>query len=117
MACVRNKEVMIVFEDIGPAEWLRLQEGGELWQLLDVREAWEVEIARVASSIWIPMGEVPTRLDELDSLLPIGVLCHGGHRSAQVAALLVQSGFVNVVNIRGGIDAWSQEVDSLIPRY
>lgn len=106
-----------MFEDLTPQEWLERLEGGELWQLLDVREFWETDIARVPTSIHIPMNEVPLRLDELDATRPIAVLCHGGRRSAEVATLLVQSGFVNVVNIAGGIDAWSQEVDSRIPRY
>jgi rhodanese-related sulfurtransferase len=106
-----------VFEEMSPQDWVARLEGGELWQLLDVRELWETEIASVPTATHIPMSEVPLRLDELDSLRPTAVLCHGGRRSAQVAALLVQSGFVNVVNIAGGIDAWSQEVDPTIPRY
>ena len=106
-----------MYEDMTPAEWVQRTESGELWQLLDVREPWEVEIASVPSAICIPMGEVHTRLDELDPMLPIAVMCHGGHRSAQIAAQLVQAGFVTVVNIEGGIDAWSQDVDDSIPRY
>lgn len=106
-----------MFEDLTPEAFLARLEGGELWQLLDVRESWEVDIARVPTSLHIPMAEVPLRLDELDPGRPVAVLCHGGRRSAEVAALLAQSGFVNVVNIEGGIDAWSQEVDHTIPRY
>lgn len=106
-----------MYEDLTPQDWLARLENGELWQLLDVRETWEIEIARVPMSIHIPMNEVPLRLDELDSTRPVAVLCHGGRRSAAVASVLVQSGFVNVVNIEGGIDAWSQEVDNSIPRY
>ncbi|MBT8085223.1 MAG: sulfurtransferase [Woeseia sp.] len=106
-----------MFEDMRPAEWLQRKESDELWQLLDVRESWEIEIAAIDGAVCIPMGEVPLRLDELDPMLPIAVLCHAGHRSAQVAALLDQSGFVTVVNIEGGIDAWAQDIDSAIPRY
>lgn len=106
-----------MFEDLRPQEFLERLEGGELWQLLDVREQWEREIARVSTAVHIPMGEVPLRLDELDPMRPVAVLCHGGRRSAEIAALLAQSGFVTVVNIEGGIDAWSQEVDPAIPRY
>ncbi|MGB5244915.1 MAG: rhodanese-like domain-containing protein [Woeseia sp.] len=106
-----------MYEDLTPQDWLARRENGEVWQLLDVREAWETQIARVPMSIHIPMNEVPLRLDELDSSRPVAVLCHGGRRSAAVASVLVQAGFVNVVNIEGGIDAWSQEVDNTIPRY
>lgn len=100
-----------------PTELERLRAAGELWQLLDVREPWEVDLARVDGTRNIPMGELPARLAELDRAQPIAVLCHSGGRSARVAALLAQQGFVRIANVTGGIDAWSVEVDSSIPRY
>ncbi len=100
-----------------PTELERLRAAGELWQLLDVREPWEVDLARVDGTRNIPMGELPARLAELDREQPIAVLCHSGGRSARVAALLAQQGFVRIANVTGGIDAWSVEVDSSIPRY
>ncbi len=100
-----------------PTELERLRAAGELWQLLDVREPWEVDLARVDGTRNIPMGELPARLAELDREQPIAVLCHSGGRSARVAALLAQQGFVRIANVTGGIDAWSVEVDSTIPRY
>jgi rhodanese-related sulfurtransferase len=100
-----------------PLEFVRRCDAGELWQLLDVREAWEIDIARVEQAITIPMAEVPSRLAELDASQPIAVLCHSGARSAQVANYLAQSGFERVSNIVGGIDAWSVEVDDSIARY
>jgi len=108
---------MPIFDDLSPTELVERGERGELWQVLDVREPWEIELANLPDTIAIPMNEVPTRLDELDPTQPVAVLCHGGGRSAQVAALLVQSGFIEVANIAGGIDAWSLELDSSIPRY
>jgi rhodanese-related sulfurtransferase len=85
--------------------------------LLDVREPWEVETAAVAGAVCIPMGQVPTRLAELDPARPVVVMCHHGRRSAQVGFLLERSGFREVINLGGGIDAWSEQVDPGIARY
>lgn len=106
-----------MIEDIAPAEFVRRCDKGELWALLDVREAWEVDTARIDSALNIPMAEIPSRLEELDASRPVAVLCHSGGRSAQVANYLAQSGFDRVANIAGGIDAWSVDVDNAIPRY
>jgi rhodanese-related sulfurtransferase len=85
--------------------------------LLDVREPDEIATARLAGALEIPMREVPSRLDELDRDRPLVVMCHSGGRSRRVAEFLAASGFTNVFNLRGGIDAWSLEVDSSVPRY
>jgi len=85
--------------------------------LLDVREPWEVETAAVAGATCIPMGQVPTRLAELDRDRTVVVMCHHGGRSAKVAFLLERSGFREVINLTGGIDAWSDQVDPGIARY
>lgn len=85
--------------------------------LLDVREPHEIAVAAVSGTIVIPMRQIPERLAEIDSDKTVVVMCHGGVRSMQVAAFLVQNGFENVVNLAGGIDAWSREVDPNIPRY
>ena len=106
-----------MFEEVTPAEVQDDRKRGELWQVLDVREAWELDIARVDGALHIPMSDVPARLDELDPDGALAVLCHSGGRSARVAAFLVERGFRRVANVIGGIDAWSQEVDSTIPRY
>lgn len=86
-------------------------------QFLDVREPWEVETAAVTGAVLIPMGQVPTRLDELDRTRPIIVMCHHGRRSAQVGMLLERNGFAEVINLAGGIAAWSDEVDPSVPQY
>lgn len=86
-------------------------------QFLDVREPWEVETAAVAGALNIPMGQVPTRLDELDRARPVIVMCHHGRRSAQVGMLLERNGFAEVINLGGGIAAWSEEVDPAVPQY
>jgi rhodanese-related sulfurtransferase len=85
--------------------------------LLDVREPVELEIAAVGPALHIPMREVPARLAELDRNAPIVVMCHTGRRSYFVAQYLVGNGFSQVFNLRGGIDAWSTEIDPQVPRY
>jgi rhodanese-related sulfurtransferase len=103
--------------EIPADEAARLLAGPTPPLLLDVREPWEIETAAVAGALCIPMGEVPTRLAELDKDRPVLVMCHHGRRSAQVAFLLERSGFREVINLAGGIDAWSEQVDPGIARY
>ena len=106
-----------MIDDMPPAEFVRRQDAGEPWQLLDVREPWEIDIARIDGSIYIPMNQVPDRHHELDASMPVAVLCHSGGRSVRVATYLAQQGFDRVTNITGGIDSWSIDVDTSIPRY
>ncbi|HZR56468.1 MAG TPA: rhodanese-like domain-containing protein [Terriglobales bacterium] len=86
--------------------------------LLDVREPWEFEIASIAGSKYIPMGDVPSRAhQELDPDEHIVVVCHHGVRSMSVTNWLRQQGFDKAQSMRGGIDAWSRQVDAKIPTY
>jgi rhodanese-related sulfurtransferase len=85
--------------------------------LLDVREPAELEMASVASALHIPMREIPAKLNELDRDTPLVVMCHSGGRSRRVAEYLLANGFSRVFNLSGGIDAWSTQLDSHVPRY
>ncbi|HMQ17025.1 MAG TPA: rhodanese-like domain-containing protein [Phycisphaerae bacterium] len=85
--------------------------------LLDCREPPELQICRMNGALHIPMRQVAQRLSELDPQREIVVFCHHGRRSAMVAGLLAASGFGRVLSLRGGIDAWSCEVDPAMPRY
>lgn len=89
--------------------------------LLDVREPWEVATARItlngASSVTVPMQQIPARLAEIDPQQPILALCHHGVRSQQVGLFLDRQGYPEVYNITGGIDAWSRQVDPGVPVY
>ncbi len=85
--------------------------------VLDVREPWEVNTARIPASLHIPMGQITSRYQELDPERSIVCLCHHGVRSMQVAMFLQSRGFVDVSNLSGGIDAWSREIDTGIPIY
>jgi rhodanese-related sulfurtransferase len=89
--------------------------------LIDVREAWEFETAHIKAEgfdvMHLPMQTVPEHLNSLDTQRPIACLCHHGSRSQHIANFLQQNGFKTVVNISGGIHAWSTEADSSIPTY
>jgi rhodanese-related sulfurtransferase len=90
---------------------------GEKPLVLDVREAWELQLARIPDVVHVPMNEVPERLGELSRDAETIVMCHAGGRSMRVAHFLVNQGFTNVANLAGGIDAWSRSVDATVPRY
>ncbi len=86
-------------------------------QLLDVRETWEYGLADLSGAMRIPLAELPSRLRELRIGDPVIVFCHHGIRSWHAACFLEGNGFSNVGNLAGGIDAWSREIDSGVPRY
>jgi len=98
------------------ARWSAAERGKSV-VLLDVREPDEVEAAAVTEALHIPMREIPARIGELDRTVPLVVMCHSGGRSRRVADFLLGNGFSNVFNLRGGIDAWSTEIDPQVPRY
>jgi rhodanese-related sulfurtransferase len=85
--------------------------------LLDVREPWERDTARIEPSVHIPMGDIPARVQELDPDQHLIVYCHHGVRSMNVTAWLRQQGFEQVQSMAGGIDRWSRVVDRKVPLY
>lgn len=88
-------------------------------RLLDVREAEENAFAALPDSRWIPLGELAARVEELDDWRndEVVVYCHHGIRSLHGIAILRTAGFTRLLNLRGGIDRWSVEVDPSTPRY
>ena len=84
--------------------------------VLDVREPWERDIARLAGTSDIPMNEVPARLSELPRDRDIVVMCRSGGRSLKVATYLDRLGY-RTANLTGGILAWSRDVDPSLPTY
>ena len=98
-------------------ELKRKMDAREPFELIDVRETFEYEIARIDGAKLIPLREIAERADELQREGPIVIHCHSGQRSAQAVRLLQQRGFANVYNLEGGIDAWSDQVDPAVPKY
>ena len=99
--------------------WLAARPGPAA--VLDVREPWELQVASVQAAgfelIAIPLGELPARQAELPRDVALACLCHHGVRSQYAAQFLAQHGFTDLVNLQGGIDAWSCEFDASVPRY
>lgn len=95
----------------------RLADGREPPLLLDVREPWEFDICRIDGARLLPMSEIVASLDELDQARETVVICHHGIRSLQVALYMEHRGFSQVINLRGGVSAWAQEVDPAMPTY
>ena len=104
-------------DEISVTDLAGLREAGSEHVLLDVREPWELATARLDPCLHIPMGELASRTTEIPLDLPVYVLCHGGVRSGRVVEFLRGQGFGNVTNVRGGISAWSAEVDGSVPTY
>ncbi len=94
----------------------KLQQGEDI-HLLDVREPHELEISHLEGADLIPLGQLAARLSELDSADDMVVFCKGGTRSARALELLASAGFRKVKNLKGGINAWAQEVDPSLPIY
>jgi len=103
--------------EISPAEAARLLRESST-RLIDVREPWEFDAARIEGSLLMPMGDVPARAhQELDPDEHLVIFCHHGVRSINVTAWLRNQGFEQAQSLRGGIDAWSSEVDPSVSRY
>ena len=90
---------------------------GTPFVLLDVREPAEIEVACLPGSVKIPLGELPTRISELDPSAETIIHCKAGGRSAKALQLLLDSGFTKACHVQGGINAWSKEIDPSVPLY
>ncbi len=103
--------------EITPVELKAKQDAGEPFMLIDVREPYEYEIAKIPGSVLIPLGEIDRRADELPDDTEIILQCRSGARSAQALGILQAKGFTNLANLKGGVLAWSDTVDPSVPKY
>jgi len=103
--------------EVTATETAARRERGEAFVLLDVREAWELEVASLPGIVHIPIGQIPMRLAELDPAADTVVICRSGGRSLQVANFLESRGFGTVANLTGGILAWGRDVDPSLASY
>jgi adenylyltransferase/sulfurtransferase len=92
-------------------------DSGERFVLVDVREPFEYDIARIPGSKLIPLGELHSRMSELDSADDIVLHCKMGGRSGKALKLLSEAGFTKLTNVAGGIEAWADEIDPSVPKY
>src|SRR5579883_3428396 len=103
--------------EITAVELRKLMDEGRAPVLIDVREPHEFQICRIPGSKLIPLGEIPARMHELNSADEIVVHCRSGARSAQAVDFLMKAGFRKIHNLKGGILAWSDQVDPTVPKY
>jgi adenylyltransferase/sulfurtransferase len=105
--------------EISPRELAKQVENGQSIRLVDVRQAWENQLAKLPDSLLIPLNELPARAAEISAepATLIVVYCHHGVRSLNAAEFLRRLGHASVRSLAGGIDAWSREVDPTVPRY
>jgi adenylyltransferase/sulfurtransferase len=105
-------------EEITPTELKQRLDRGDDIQIIDVREANEVAIGRIPNSVHIPLAQVLARVDEIDPNRETVVHCKMGGRSARAIEALQRSGFQGkLINLKGGIIGWSNEVDPSVPKY
>jgi len=93
------------------------QDRGDKFVLLDVREPFEWDICRIPGATLIPLGQLPSRMSELDSADEILLQCKSGARSARALRLLQEAGFGKLANVEGGILAWAEQIDPSVPKY
>ena len=108
---------MSAVTQIDPAGLKAKMDAREPLCLLDVREPWEVALASIPGSVCIPLNEIPSRLEELDAANETIVMCKAGGRSQRAAEFLAAHGFGQVSNLRGGISAWTRDIDPDVPDY
>jgi adenylyltransferase/sulfurtransferase len=105
-------------EEITAVELKSLIDSGADFQLIDVREPFEYEIARIPTAKLIPLGQVVNRICEMEKAKTTIVQCKGGVRSAKAIGYLKDAGFEGkLINLRGGIRSWSEDVDRSVPKY
>jgi len=104
-------------KEISAKEAAKRRETDAAVTFLDVREDSELAICRIEGALHIPMGEIPERAESLPKDRPVIIFCHHGMRSANVQRYLEAAGFDNLMNLAGGIHAWSRDVDSTVPTY
>jgi rhodanese-related sulfurtransferase len=109
-----------VISQIDAPDLAQAIQSGRSLALLDVREPWEFATAQIAGTTNIPMSSIPARINDIRTMQGEGelvVICHHGSRSMYVAQFLAAQGVADLVNLRGGIDAWSRQVDASVPIY
>ena len=103
-------------KEISVSEFKKLKDSNAVFQLIDVREEHELEICAIGGE-HIVMGEVMDNLNKISKDKQVIIHCRSGARSGAICQALEANGFTNVYNLKGGIIAWSTEIDPLITKY
>ena len=103
--------------EMSPAELASLRQAGAPHAVLDVREPWETALCLIPDSLTVPLGTLPTAVDQLPGDKPLIVVCHHGGRSMQAVMWLRSQGYTNAINLRGGVHAWAGQIDPTMATY
>lgn len=103
--------------EIEPREVKQLLERGDGLLFVDVREGWEHQLCNIEGSQLIPLGQLASNLATFEAADQIVLFCHSGRRSLDAATWLRSQGVTSARSMSGGIDRWSREIDSSVPRY
>jgi|TARA_B100000780_G_scaffold105509_1_gene73861 rhodanese-related sulfurtransferase len=113
---IKIKKRLVMINDLAPKEFQNYLSNNDT-VLVDVREKWELDLCKIEGAIHCPMSTIAESFSDLNPDDNIAVYCHHGVRSMQVANFLISKDFQSLVNLQGGIDAWSREIDPLVDRY
>ena len=100
-----------------PLEVKELLDSGTDMVLVDVREKWEFEYCRIPNSIHISVTDIPDNISKLETKKPLILVCHNGRRSRHIGEELIKNGFDNLINLKGGVDQWADDIDVSMPKY
>ena len=100
-----------------PLQVKELLDGGTDMVLVDVREKWEFEYCRIPNSIHISVTDIPDNISKLETKKPLILVCHNGRRSRHIGEELIKKGFDNLINLKGGVDQWADDIDMSMPKY
>lgn len=103
--------------EMSPEDLASMRSEGKPHTVLDVREAWELDICKLVDCIHIPLNDLAQRIDELPTDRPLVLICHSGQRSLMATRFLREAGLAQSVNLIGGVDAWADRIDSSMRRY
>ena len=105
-----------MIQDLSPTEFKNILDNPNSL-LIDVREDWEFKLCSIGGARLMPMSTFAQTYDELGKSRDLAIYCHHGVRSMRVIHFLQSQGYENLINLRGGIDAWSNEIDSSVAKY
>jgi rhodanese-related sulfurtransferase len=100
-----------------PLQVKELLDSGTDMVLVDVREKWEFEYCHIPNSIHISVTDIPDNISKLETKKPLILVCHNGRRSRHIGEELIKNGFDNLINLKGGVDQWADDIDVSMPKY
>ena len=105
-----------MIQDLSPKDFKAILDDSNTI-LIDVREDWENDLCKIKGAQLMPMSTIAQTYSQLDIEAHLAVYCHHGVRSLRVIHFLQSQGYENLINLKGGIDAWSNEVDNAVAKY